>query len=279
MSDLTHSTIRLPFSKHIRTFCGANSEGNSHHVIVDILPPDELITHTHTRDNNTDEILVAVQAPHLVGNATNLRFMQFGQPISRCGSGNIAASWALNACGITASSAVSSCERVALVQQQALFGYQSFSLPIALHKIPFPIQHCLGLHTDIVYRCGDDADYLIAVYANEQQIKSLRPKSSNICQTTTRAIIATAPSRQSGFDYCLRYFAPQWGNPEDPATGSANTMLAPYWAQSLKKQTLHAMQLSKAGGEMMLQVQPEAAGNTAIGPTKVTVLGMCQEIA
>ncbi len=32
-----------------------------------------------------------------------------------------------------------------------------------------------------------------------------------------------------GYDFYSRYFAPWVGIPEDPVTGSAHTVLAPYW--------------------------------------------------
>ena len=37
------------------------------------------------------------------------------------------------------------------------------------------------------------------------------------------------------YDFMSRYFAPWVGIPEDPVTGSAHTVLAPYWAEILGK--------------------------------------------
>ena len=39
----------------------------------------------------------------------------------------------------------------------------------------------------------------------------------------------------STYDFKSRYFAPWVGIPEDPVTGSAHTVLAPYWSQILQK--------------------------------------------
>ncbi len=37
---------------------------------------------------------------------------------------------------------------------------------------------------------------------------------------------------------------------EDPVTGSAHTMLTPYWAKQFDKEDLEAHQLSKRGGKL-----------------------------
>ncbi|MGA7301280.1 MAG: PhzF family phenazine biosynthesis protein, partial [Candidatus Sulfotelmatobacter sp.] len=48
---------------------------------------------------------------------------------------------------------------------------------------------------------------------------------------------------------------PSYGIPEDPVTGSTHCSLAPYWAQRLGKQTLHARQVSERGGEIWCEVE------------------------
>jgi predicted PhzF superfamily epimerase YddE/YHI9 len=61
-----------------------------------------------------------------------------------------------------------------------------------------------------------------------------------------RGIIATATSPE--YDFVSRFFAPREGIDEDPVTGSAHTMLIPYWAGKLGKNKLVAKQISKRGG-------------------------------
>jgi len=45
-----------------------------------------------------------------------------------------------------------------------------------------------------------------------------------------------------------RVFAPQAGIPEDPVTGSAHTVLAPYWAERLGRTSLTGLQVSRRSG-------------------------------
>lgn len=61
------------------------------------------------------------------------------------------------------------------------------------------------------------------------------------------------------FDFLSRFFAPTLGIGEDPVTGSAHCVLAPYWAAKLRAEdgaVLHALQASPRGG--ILQVRHHA---------------------
>jgi len=59
----------------------------------------------------------------------------------------------------------------------------------------------------------------------------------------------TAPG-EGGYDFVSRYFAPAKGIPEDPVTGAAHCMLAPYWAPRLGKTAFRARQASRRGGDV-----------------------------
>ncbi|KZO90778.1 phenazine biosynthesis PhzC/PhzF protein [Calocera viscosa TUFC12733] len=75
------------------------------------------------------------------------------------------------------------------------------------------------------------------------------PLLSNIYTT----VILTTTSPESTYHFVSRVFAPAEGIPEDPVTGSAHCLLAPYWSQRLDippGQELRAKQVSARGGEM-----------------------------
>ncbi len=88
-------------------------------------------------------------------------------------------------------------------------------------------------------------DYIL-VYANEDEIKNIEPRFSEITKVNCRGIIVTARGRE--VDFVSRFFAPQSGVNEDPVTGSAHTSLIPYWSNRLNKNELSAIQLSKRQG-------------------------------
>jgi PhzF family phenazine biosynthesis protein len=65
-------------------------------------------------------------------------------------------------------------------------------------------------------------------------------------------------ARSSGsYDFISRFFAPFMGINEDPVTGSAHTVLAPYWVERLGKSKMRAYQSSERGGEMTVELDDD----------------------
>lgn len=65
-------------------------------------------------------------------------------------------------------------------------------------------------------------------------------------------LIFTAPG--DDVDFVSRFFAPAFGIPEDPVTGSSHTVLTPYWAKRFGMVQLTARQLSARGGWLKLEL-------------------------
>jgi len=110
--------------------------------------------------------------------------------------------------------------------------------------IPPVLVEALGAKPSACYAAED----LIAVFENEQQIQDINPDEKLLAQLPLRGVIVTAAAKD--YDFVARFFAPKYGIPEDPVTGSAYTQLTPYWASRLDKTELSAKQLSKRGGEL-----------------------------
>lgn len=96
-------------------------------------------------------------------------------------------------------------------------------------------------------------DNYFALYGSEQEVRSIRPDFTLLKKLHPAGVAITAPGRDA--DFVSRYFAPSYGIPEDPVTGSTHCSLAPYWAQRLGKKTLHARQVSERGGEIWCDVK------------------------
>jgi PhzF family phenazine biosynthesis protein len=111
------------------------------------------------------------------------------------------------------------------------------------------IAGALGARPREVLRSRD----LLAVFDSEAQIRALQPDMARVAALDAFAVIACAPGDE--VDYVYRFFAPGAGIPEDPATGSANCTLVPYWAARLSKPRLSARQLSSRGGELVCTLQ------------------------
>jgi len=106
------------------------------------------------------------------------------------------------------------------------------------------VNRALGKKPVELYRTRD----YLAVFDSEDDILSVQPDFGLLKKLDCLGIIVTAPGKEA--DFVSRFFAPSAGINEDPVTGSAHSTLIPYWARRLKKDSLHAYQLSRRGGEL-----------------------------
>ncbi len=95
--------------------------------------------------------------------------------------------------------------------------------------------------------------YMMAVFSDEAQIANLSPDLAKVAALEKGEVIVTAPGETC--DFVSRFFAPGAGIPEDPVTGSAHCILAPYWAERLGKTQMSARQISRRGGELAVEVR------------------------
>lgn len=86
-----------------------------------------------------------------------------------------------------------------------------------------------------------------------QALRALAPDMAAIARLDRPGVIVTAPGDET-YDFVSRYFAPAKGVPEDPVTGAAHCMLAPYWGKRLGKTALRAFQASRRGGEIVCRL-------------------------
>ena len=88
----------------------------------------------------------------------------------------------------------------------------------------------------------------LAIFDTWEQVAALKPDLAAVAALDLDGVLATAPGRD-GVDYVARYFAPGAGIPEDPATGSAQCVLMPYWAKRLGRTHLIGRQISQRIGD------------------------------
>ncbi len=116
---------------------------------------------------------------------------------------------------------------------------------------PEAVVAALGAHPQAMF----EGDYWMAVYASEADVLALKPNMAGLLSTGISGVIATAPGNDC--DFVSRFFAPVLGVAEDPVTGSAHTRLVPYWARRLGRESLHARQVSRRGGELWCELAGE----------------------
>ena len=119
------------------------------------------------------------------------------------------------------------------------------SRPSHSRQAPLGIKEALGVSPVAVLGSAED---ILVVLDSEKAVQEVQPDFRALEQVECRGTIVTARGSQS--DFVSRFFAPRVGVPEDPVTGSAHCVLIPYWANVLGKKELHALQLSKRGGEL-----------------------------
>jgi len=116
-----------------------------------------------------------------------------------------------------------------------------------LKKLPHnhDLAAALGANYRELYFAGED---YLTIFNNENEVKNLTPNFNLLKDFQVRGIVAS--SLGEDVDFVSRAFFPRLNVNEDPVCGSAHTYLTPYWQQILGKNSLHAKQISKRGGEI-----------------------------
>ena len=135
------------------------------------------------------------------------------------------------------------------------------SRPASPIATPEKLGQSLGAQAKEVWK---GRDYL-AVFETEGEVAAIKPDFGLVAQLDAQGVIVTAPGKDC--DFVSRYFAPQAGIPEDPATGSTHCALIPYWSKRLGKRELFARQISARGGELFCEDRGDRVG---IGGDAVT---------
>ncbi len=132
-----------------------------------------------------------------------------------------------------------------------------------------PLLNALGLRRikeAVVCREGN----LLIRLPDGLDVRRVRPDFQALGALRIRGVSGViVTSRGKGpYDFVSRYFCPWDGIAEDPVTGSAHCLLAPYWAGVLNKDKMRAFQASARGGELWIRRE---RGRVLIGAQAVVV--------
>lgn len=122
------------------------------------------------------------------------------------------------------------------------------ALPIHEQTPPAGLEEALNIEAEEIFGSAED---MLVVLDSEKKVQRISPDFAKLERVDCRGVIVTAKGDKS--DFVSRFFGPRVGVPEDPVTGSAHCVLVPYWAGRLKKNILHAFQISKRGGELFCE--------------------------
>jgi PhzF family phenazine biosynthesis protein len=130
----------------------------------------------------------------------------------------------------------------------------TMALPVdSPEPVPHPIglNEALGAQTISELRLGRDSRKLLVRLDNPAELVPLRPNFGLLAELERRlelnGFIATCEGAGETH-FMSRFFGPGVGINEDPVTGSAHTLLAPYWSRKLGLRRMHAYQASPRGG-------------------------------
>jgi PhzF family phenazine biosynthesis protein len=241
--------MRLPLWQ-VDAFNSRRFAGNPAAVVVldDWLPDATLLA--IAAENNLSETAYLVRQ----GSDFRIRWFTPTVEVALCGHATLASAWVVF-------------ERLEPGRDRVVFYSQSGPLPVERSgerlALDFPtrglapvdetraMRHALGGAPREILA----GDSWLALYENEAEVRALAPNMAALVATGVHGAIATAPGTDC--DFVSRYFAPAAGVPEDPATGSAHTFLAPFWAERLGKTSLFARQVSRRGGELWCTLEGE----------------------
>jgi PhzF family phenazine biosynthesis protein len=131
---------------------------------------------------------------------------------------------------------------------------------------PEGLERALGVQP--VYVGRSHFDWLVEV-ESEDAVRALQPDLGLLGTVDARGVIVTARGGEGGHDFVSRFFAPRVGVPEDPVTGSAHCVLAPFWAARLGRDELTGFQASRRGGVVRVRV---AGDRVILAGQAVTVM-------
>ncbi len=230
---------------HVSSFVGPEAKGNQHVVVVGDIDYRECVVLSH---KVYPKILVVLDEPSYP--CPKVQFLTSGRSILRCGSGSLAAAYVLHRyySAVGERQVSTSAGDIVLGNVAGEYFFQSpiFPLQKEVHTLSWP--SIVNKPVLSVNMLGPRNGYYLLELPDEKSVKDCYVNSAALCRVSRRAVIVTAKSNRASDDYVMRYFAPQYSQHEDPATGSANAMLAEYWQIRLKKKKVVGRQLSQSQG-------------------------------
>jgi PhzF family phenazine biosynthesis protein len=126
------------------------------------------------------------------------------------------------------------------------------------YNLPENLLAALGLENYETVVLGEKTGYLLIRLRNEEMVREVSPnypllKGIRIPGIT--GICITSLSDDPAYDFVSRFFDPWAGIMEDPVTGSAHTLLGPYWQKILYRSNMKARQLSRRGGVLLIRIE------------------------
>ena len=222
--------------------------------------PDERLQQI-AQENNLSETAFFVKNEQ----GYDLRWFTPAEEVNLCGHATLATAHVIfQHLGHTSNSICFASKSGELVVEKNIDGL-AMNFPATMPKRCDAPQALLdGLNGTKAARILADFDYVIVVDSAEEVI-ALQPDFTAWNKLDRRGVIVTAKSNinltdstnNNNIDFVSRCFYPILNVEEDPVTGSAHCIIAPYWAEQLNKKTVVGKQVSARSGEVHCQLLGE----------------------
>lgn len=247
--------IRIPFYQ-VDAFADAVFRGNPAAVCVfSDWPPDGTLQ-SIAAENNLSETAFVLDGEDPVP----LRWFTPRAEVPLCGHATLAAGYVYLervAPGRDAVTFLSRSGRLTVVRDREADGFALDFPALELERVctpPDALRTGLDPEPVEVLVNHEDPNYFV-VLEDEARLAALRPRLATLEELHPYGVAVTAPGRST--DFVSRYFAPSYGIPEDPVTGSIHCALAPYWADRLGRSSLEAIQLSARRGRLGITLRDD----------------------
>lgn len=215
--------------------------------VMDAWPAEELMM-SITRENNFSETAFLVGG----GNTYELRWFTPGGEIDLCGHATLASAYVVfrfyDASGTVEFKTKSG--SLYVEQQGGLLAMDFPAYELNAIEVSDAMEAAFGVRPAKAFIDRD----LLCVFESEDVVRTMEPNMEAVEQLPGLGVSVTAAG-SGGIDCVSRFFAPKLKVPEDPVTGSAHCIIAPYWAAKLGKNHLEAEQASARGGFLSCDVK------------------------
>jgi len=222
-------------------------------VPLDTWLPDDVLR-AIAEENNLSETAFFVPMPQERGGGYHLRWFTPSFEIDLCGHATLATAWVIfNELGYSG-------QRIRFESQSGVLHVDRSGDLLVLDFPSWPpepvpvtetMERAFGARPLEAF-VGRD---LLCLFADEDVVRGLKPDHAAFHELPYVCNIASAQGRTGGdYDFVSRVFCPEVGIPEDPVTGSAHSLLTPFWAARLGKTELNAYQASRRGGRLFCEL-------------------------
>jgi PhzF family phenazine biosynthesis protein len=146
---------------------------------------------------------------------------------------------------------------------------------VVVLKPPPPTSHCVqntDASREFIEAIKPDFDKMEAAHTEHKLVGIIVTVMASSLHTTAEVDEENETCIESALNHFYsRFLAPWAGIREDPVTGSAHSVLGPYWGRRLGRNELRARQCSKRGGDVIVRVDNDKQRCVILG-NAVTVL-------